>query len=215
MARDAADVLLIEMHCDGGPIEFDASDHEQFVDAFYEVGRDRDNKIVSLTGIGDYMAEINFGSFGNVADANVWSKVHDEGTQILENIANIRVPVIAAIEGRAHIHTEYALLANVVVAGRSVTFNDLPHFAGGLVPGDGVFTTGSLQRGPTVPARGGLKLSCSIPNRSPRRLPPTGVLSTMWWKMGKLLPKRTNWLSSTSSNPRRPAAIRAFTSFKR
>lgn len=147
MTRDTEGVLLVEMHTDGGPIVFDAIDHEQFVDAFYEVGRDRNNKVVILTGVGDYMAEINFGSFGNVGDANVWSKVHDEGTQILENIANIRVPLIAAIEGRAHIHTEYALLANVVVAGRSVTFNDLPHFAGGIVPGDGIFTTWSYRAG--------------------------------------------------------------------
>jgi enoyl-CoA hydratase/carnithine racemase len=147
MNRDADGVLLVEMHTDGGPIKFDANDHEQFVDAFYEISRDRANKVVILTGVGDYMAEIDFGSFGNVGDANVWSKVHDEGTQILENISNIRVPVIAAIEGRAHIHSEYALLANVIVAGRSATFNDLPHFAGGIVPGDGVFTTWSYRAG--------------------------------------------------------------------
>jgi hypothetical protein len=41
----------------------------------------------------------------------------DEGVQILENLANIRVPVIAAIERRAQVHSEYALLANVIVAG--------------------------------------------------------------------------------------------------
>jgi hypothetical protein len=61
----------------------------------------------------------------------------DEGVQILENLANIRVPVIAAIDGRAHVHSEYALLVNVIVAGEGATFNDLPHFAGGIVPGDG------------------------------------------------------------------------------
>jgi enoyl-CoA hydratase/carnithine racemase len=148
MSRDASGVLLVELHTNGGPIMFDANDHEHFVDAFYEIGRDRENKIVILTGVGDYMASIDFGSFGNVGDANVWSKVHDEGTQILENIANIRVPVIAAIEGRAHVHTEYALLANVIVAGKNATFNDLPHFAGGVVPGDGIATTWSYRAGP-------------------------------------------------------------------
>lgn len=147
MSRDDTGVLLVEMHTDGGPVRFDAIDHEQFVDAFYEIGRDRANQVVILTGIGDWMAEIDFGSFGNVGDANAWSKVHDEGTQILENIANIRVPVIAAIEGKAHIHTEYALLANVIVAGKSATFADLPHFAGGIVPGDGIFTTWSYRAG--------------------------------------------------------------------
>ncbi|MEI8151611.1 MAG: enoyl-CoA hydratase/isomerase family protein [Hyphomicrobiales bacterium] len=147
LSRDPSGVLLVEMHTNGGPIRFDATDHEQFVDAFYEIGRDRANKVVILTGVGDYMAEIDFGSFGNVGDANVWSKVHDEGTQILENIANIRVPVIAAIEGKAHIHSEYALLANAIVAGRSATFHDLPHFTGGIVPGDGVFTMWAYRAG--------------------------------------------------------------------
>jgi len=77
------------------------------------------------------------------------------GVQILENLANIRVPVIAAVEGPAHVHSEYALLANVIVAGEGATFDDLPHFAGGIVPGDG-----SLPPGATVPAQEGRRLSC-------------------------------------------------------
>jgi enoyl-CoA hydratase/carnithine racemase len=82
-----------------------------------------------------------------VADPTVWSQVHDEGVQILKNIANIRVPVIAAIEGRAHVYSEYALLANVIVAAEGATFNDVPHFAGGIVPGDGIFATWSYHAG--------------------------------------------------------------------
>src|SRR5438876_6758700 len=88
---------------------------------------------------------IDFSSFGNVADPAVWSQVHDEGVQLLENLANIRVPIIAAIERRAHVHSEYALLASVIVAGAS--FHDIPHFAGGIVPGDGIFTTWSYRAG--------------------------------------------------------------------
>lgn len=146
--RDADGILTMALHKDGGALAFSAADHENFVDAFYDVGRDRANQVVILTGAGgDFITGIDFASFGDVSDPDVWSKVHDEGTQILENIANIRVPMIAAIEGRAHIHTEYALLANVIVAGRGATFNDLPHFAGGIVPGDGVFTTWSYRAG--------------------------------------------------------------------
>jgi len=55
--------------------------------------------------------------------------------------------VIAAVEGPAHVHSEYALLANVIVAGEGATFDDLPHFAGGIVPGDGIFTTWSYRAG--------------------------------------------------------------------
>src|SRR4029077_4161194 len=142
-------ILVISLHNEGGPMTFTAQDHESFVDAFYDVARDRDNKVVILTGAGgDFMPGIDFGSFGDVSDPDVWSKVHDEGTQIVENIANIRVPMIWALEGKAHVHAEYGLLSNLIVAGESATINDLPHFAGGIVPGDGVFTIWNYFVGP-------------------------------------------------------------------
>jgi enoyl-CoA hydratase/carnithine racemase len=148
LARDAQGVLVVEFHSNGGPLTFTAPDHTDFVEAFYRISQDRENKIVILTGTGgEFIPGIDFSSFGNVADPSVWSQVHDEGVQILENLANIRVPVIAAIEGRAHVHSEYALLANVIVAAEGATFNDVPHFAGGIVPGDGIFTTWSYRAG--------------------------------------------------------------------
>ncbi len=57
------------------------------------------------------------------------------------------LPMIAAIEGRAHMHSEYALLASVIVAAEGATFHDIPHFARGIVPGDGIFTTWSCRTG--------------------------------------------------------------------
>ena len=141
-------ILIAQFHTDDGPIKFTAQDHTDFVDAFYRIAQDRANKIVILTGAGgEFIPGIDFASFGNFGDPDVLSQAHDEGVQILENIANIRVPVIAAIEGRAHVHSEYALLANVVVASECATFHDLPHFAGGIVPGDGIFTTWSYRAG--------------------------------------------------------------------
>jgi enoyl-CoA hydratase/carnithine racemase len=156
MTRDAEGVLVVELHTNGGPLTFTAQDHTEFVDAFYRIAQDRANKIVILTGTaGEFIPSIDFSSFGNVADPEIWSQVHDEGVQILENLANIRVPVIAAIEGHANVHSEYALLADVIVAGEGATFNDLPHFAGGIVPGDGIFTTWSYRAG-----QEGQRLSC-------------------------------------------------------
>jgi enoyl-CoA hydratase/carnithine racemase len=148
LTRDAEGVLVAELHSNGGPFTFTAQDHSELVDAFYRIAQDRANKIVILTGAGgDFIPSIDFSSFGNVADPAVWSQIHDEGVQIVENLANIRVPMIAAIEGRAHVHSEYALLANVIVAGERATFHDIPHFAGGIVPGDGIFTTWSYRAG--------------------------------------------------------------------
>lgn len=148
LTRDALGVLVAEFHSNGGPLTFTAPDHTDFVDAFYRISQDRDNKIVILTGAGgEFIPGIDFSSFDNVADPAVWSQVHDEGVQILENLANIRALMIAAVEGRAHVHSEYALLSDVIVAGEGATFNDLPHFAGGIVPGDGIFTAWSYRAG--------------------------------------------------------------------
>jgi enoyl-CoA hydratase/carnithine racemase len=128
LTRDTEGVLNVEFHRNGGPLTFTASDHTKFVDAFYRISQDRENKIVILTGAGgEFIPDIDFSSFGNVADPGVRSRVHDEGVNI---------------------HSEYALLANVIVAGEGATFNDLPHFAAGIVPGDGIFTTWSYRVGP-------------------------------------------------------------------
>ncbi|MGH9396775.1 MAG: enoyl-CoA hydratase/isomerase family protein [Terriglobia bacterium] len=148
LTRDADGVLVAELHSNGGPCTFSAQAHTEVVDAFYRIAQDRANKIVILTGAGgEFMIGVDWVSFGDVADPGVWSQVHDEGAQVLENISNIRVPVIAAIEGRAHVHSEYALLANVIVAAEGATFQDVAHFAAGVVPGDGIFTAWSYRAG--------------------------------------------------------------------
>jgi enoyl-CoA hydratase/carnithine racemase len=148
VTRDAEGVVVVQFHSNGGPLTFTAQDHTEFVEAFYRIAQDRANKIVILTGAGgEFIPNIDFSTFGNVADPEVWSQVHDEGVQILENLSNIRVPVIAAIEGQANVHSEYALMADVIVASEGATFNDLPHFTGGIVPGDGIFTTWSYRAG--------------------------------------------------------------------
>jgi enoyl-CoA hydratase/carnithine racemase len=148
LRRDSYGVLVAEFHSNGGPFIMTAQAHTEFVDAFYRIGQDRENKIVVLTGAGEQLiTDVDWSSFGDVADPEVWSQVHDEGLQVLENIANIRVPVVAAIEGRAHIHSDYALLANVIVAGEGATFQDVGHYAAGVAPGDGIFTTWSYRAG--------------------------------------------------------------------
>ena len=149
LSRDDKGVLIAEFHCDGGAFIMNALAHTEFVDAFYRIGQDRANKSVIVTGAGgSFIGDVEWTSFGDVADPGIFSRIHDEGVQVLENIANIRVPVIAAIEGQAHIHSDYALLASVIVAAEGATFQDAGHFAVGVTPGDGIFTTWSYRAGP-------------------------------------------------------------------
>src|SRR5580704_15891130 len=130
MTRDAKGVLVVEFHSNGGPCTFSAQHHTEVVDAFHRIAQDRANKIVILTGAdGDFIIGVDWNSFGDVSDPGVWSQIHDEGSQVLENIANIRVP------------------ANVIVAAEGSTFQDVGHFAVGVAPGDGIFTTWSYRAG--------------------------------------------------------------------
>ena len=148
LTRDDKGVLVAGFHTNGGPFIMTAQSHTEFVEAFYRIAQDRANKIVILTGAGgEFITNVDWPSFGDASDPGIWSQVHDEGVQVLENIANIRVPVIAAIEGRAHVHSDYALLASVIVAGDGATFQDVAHFSAGVAPGDGIFTTWSYRAG--------------------------------------------------------------------
>jgi enoyl-CoA hydratase/carnithine racemase len=98
LSRDAKGVLVAEFHNDGGPFIMNAQAHTEFVDAFHRIGQDRANKIVIMTGAGgNFIGDVDWSSFGDVADPGVWSRIHYEGAQTLENITNISVPVIAAV----------------------------------------------------------------------------------------------------------------------
>jgi enoyl-CoA hydratase/carnithine racemase len=54
------------------------------------------------------------------------------------NILDIEVPLIAAVNGPMRLHSEYILLADIVLATPSTVFQDNPHFDLGVAPGDGV-----------------------------------------------------------------------------
>src|SRR5207244_12319970 len=67
-----------------------------------------------------------------------YDKIYREGKKVLMNILDIEVPLIAAVNGPVRLHSEYILLADIVLATPSTVFQDKPHFEFGIVPGDGV-----------------------------------------------------------------------------
>jgi len=76
-------VLVVEFHSKGGSFRFTARHHAEFVDAFYRIARDRENEIAILTRAGgEFIPEIDFSSFGNVANPGVWSQVHNRGREV-------------------------------------------------------------------------------------------------------------------------------------
>ena len=100
LSRDDKGVLVAEFHSEGGQFIMTAQSHTEFVDAFHESDKTERTDLVHLYGAGgNFIADVEWPSFGDVSDPGVWSRIHDEGVQVLENIANIRVPVIAAVRG--------------------------------------------------------------------------------------------------------------------
>jgi enoyl-CoA hydratase/carnithine racemase len=79
LSRDDAGVLEIALHTDGGKLIFNGHTHEQFVDLFRQVGEDRENRVVILTGSGDaFMDTIDGEGFDFFSPAG-YDKIWREG----------------------------------------------------------------------------------------------------------------------------------------
>lgn len=149
MTRDAQGVLEVRMHTNDGPLVFTGQTHTDLVDAFYAISRDRENSVVILTGTGnEWIAQIDFASLGDITNPRVWDQVYWEGKKVLQNLLDIEVPIIAVINGPALLHSEYALLCDIILASDDAVFQDMPHLNGGIVPGDGVNVVWPLVLGP-------------------------------------------------------------------
>ncbi len=138
LTRSATGVLEVALHTDGGVLVFDGYTHEQFVDLFHAIGSDRDNRVVILTGSGDAFMETIAPDGFDFFSPQGYDKIYREGKKVLMNILDVEVPLIAAVNGPARLHSEYILLADIVLASPSVVFQDKPHFELGIVSGDGV-----------------------------------------------------------------------------
>ena len=58
--RTPSGVLTLRFHTEGGPATFTGQVHTDFPRALYEIGDDRDNRVLVLTGTGDrVMTEID------------------------------------------------------------------------------------------------------------------------------------------------------------
>jgi enoyl-CoA hydratase/carnithine racemase len=138
LTRSESGVLEVALHTDGGTLVFNGHTHEQFVELFHVIGSDPDNRVVILTGSGKaFMESISPEGFDFFSPVG-YDKIYREGKKVLMNILDIEVPVIAAVNGPVRLHSEYILLADIVLATPSTVFQDKPHFEFGIVPGDGV-----------------------------------------------------------------------------
>jgi enoyl-CoA hydratase/carnithine racemase len=144
-------ILLVAIHRDGGPAVWDAARggiHDQLGDAFYRIGRDPENRVVILTGTGDrFLTDMDL-SGGEEITTAYWNRIYKEGKDLLQNLLEIEVPVIGAVNGPAFIHAELLTMSDIVIAADHASFADKAHGPGGVVPGDGVHVWWPMLLGP-------------------------------------------------------------------
>src|SRR5258707_3760482 len=138
LTRSKSGVLEVALHTDGGTLVFNGHTHEQFVDLFHAIGSDPDNRVVILTGSGDAFIDSITPDGFDFFTPQGYDKIYREGKKVLMNILDIEAPLIAAVNGPVRLHSEYILLADIVLATPSTVFQDQPHFDFRIVPGDGV-----------------------------------------------------------------------------
>src|ERR1700745_575022 len=102
-------ILEVALHTRGGPLVFNGHVHEALVRAFRDIGDDPDNHVVIRTGPGhEFCAQISPEGFDFFTPTG-YDKILREGTKVLENILDIQVPMIAAINGPMTVTSQYAL----------------------------------------------------------------------------------------------------------
>lgn len=144
-------ILEMRLHTEDGPLRWGLVPHGELPDAFAEAGRDRDNRVVILTGTGGEFSGVRASaatrSLTQGITANAYDRVHWEGRALLMNLLNIEVPVIAAVNGPAWRHCEIPLLSDIVLASETAQFQDSAHFMSGMLPGDGMHIVMPLLMG--------------------------------------------------------------------
>lgn len=139
LSRTPSGVLTVRFHTDNGPATFTGRLHTDLPRALYEIGEDRHNRVLVLTGTGDrFMTEIDGASLGDITKPAQWDRTIGEGRRVMQRLIDLEMPIIAAVNGPASVHSEYTLLADIVVAADTTEFSDFPHLTFGIVPGDGI-----------------------------------------------------------------------------
>jgi len=144
-------ILEVAFHTQGGPLRWGFDPHAEIEDAFLNIARDRENKIVIVTGTGSEFSgptavpAIHRRHHRMTPDE--WGEQGWESVNFLMNMLAIDVPMISAVNGPAVRHAELPIMCDIVLAAEEATFQDSGHYAGGLVPGDGVHVAFQLAMG--------------------------------------------------------------------
>jgi enoyl-CoA hydratase/carnithine racemase len=144
-------ILEMSLHTNGDSLRWGPTAHAELEQAFLDIARDPENQVIILTGVGEEFSGPAVTPAVNRAVPHLspvqWGKLGAESKRFTMNMLNIEVPMISAVNGPALRHPELPVLCDIVLASPEAAFQDSAHFAGGLVPGDGVHVIFPLLMG--------------------------------------------------------------------
>ena len=152
LARDDHGILTVRLHYRGGPLAWTALAHREFPRLLEAINSDEETRAVVLTGTGDafILTPEGYGDVyrtGKVMPSD-WERGLGEATRMLFGMTEVRVPIVAAINGPVTGHSELVLLCDLVICTEDTYFQDGAHLVGGLVPGDGMQVLWPMVLGP-------------------------------------------------------------------
>jgi len=144
------DVLKVTIAHPGSPLNaVDQTLHEELAALFRALRRETRARAVLLTGEGRaFSAGGDFAWFPQLQDPEVLESVRRDGKQMIWDLLDVEVPIVAAVNGPAvGLGASIALLCDVIFAADTATFAD-PHVRVGIVAGDGGVAIWPLVLGP-------------------------------------------------------------------
>jgi enoyl-CoA hydratase/carnithine racemase len=140
ISRSPSGVLTVRFHTDGKEHTFTGTTHHDLPRLIEDIAYDRENKVLVLTGTGStFIDSIDGASLGDITKPWTGDVLYLEGRRGVQRLADLEIPIVAAVNGPVSVHSEYALLADVVIASETSIFSDAPHLGFGIAPGDGLF----------------------------------------------------------------------------
>ena len=141
-------ILQLTFHTGGKSMEWTQTVHDDLPYLFTDIAGDRENKVLIITGTGEAFCDKLIASTFEVGTAELWDNIHYEGCRMLNNLLDVNVPVIAAVNGPVRYHPEIPIMSDIVIAADTAVFQDVPHYMSGVVPGDGTHVVWNYLLGP-------------------------------------------------------------------
>ena len=136
-SRTPAGVLTLRFHKDNGPAAFSGAMQAEFPRALYDIGEDRSNRVLVLTGTGDrFMTDIDGPSLGDLNKPAVWGEIFSRGRNAMQRLTGLEMPLITAVNGPVSIYS-WGMLGDINIAADTTVFSDYSHPAFNTLPGDG------------------------------------------------------------------------------